>query len=164
MNIKNFLVDLISIDNSNDLLYQNSKKRLKLLVKSFKNIKYDYTSHIIKEKTELNDLFLKKNSLGSPIKNISVFLQTWILLQRNFKNLIRDRYIFLNKHIYNYFRMIFLSRFLEAILMSIILGGIFYKLGINLEGIRSRISFLYIVGSLQPYLILIATILQCIKK
>ncbi|EOD49342.1 putative abc transporter protein [Neofusicoccum parvum UCRNP2] len=107
-------------------------------------IKAAWTAHA--EDKFSKDEELRSSSLALPNKSSKDYhaqlgRQIWVLTARTWITTIRDP-------------MGMFGSFLEAIAMAIITGYIFYQLGEDQSGIRSRQGALYIASSLQGYLIL----------
>jgi len=143
-NPADFYLDLITVDTRTPRAEEKSQARLELLVEEHKkkmkratNTRNNNTTADIMDDVELNG-----GDAGA-----GYVMQTLILLERGWRNIVRDR-------------LIVIARFVEVLLMSIITGWIFWKVDDSISGIESRKAFMYVVISLQPYLILAATVLQ----
>ncbi|KAK3600622.1 hypothetical protein CHS0354_008910 [Potamilus streckersoni] len=68
--------------------------------------------------------------------------QFWILYRRSTRNIVED-YGFL------------ITQLVQAIAMSVVVGLVYYKLGIDQSSIRDRFGLLYILGALYPYMIVL---------
>jgi hypothetical protein len=73
---------------------------------------------------------------------VNYFTQTWVLYRRAITNLKRDN-------------LAVWGNLFEVVLFGSLMGAIFYKLSEELPGVLSRRSALYIVASMQTYLMLI---------
>jgi hypothetical protein len=82
---------------------------------------------------------------------INYFAQIGVLFERTMLNMARDR-------------MVILSRVLEAIVLGFLVGLIFFQLDDTPSGIKSRIAALYSSTALQPFLIMLSIIIQCMFR
>jgi len=138
-NPADYFLDLITINAQNEKVEEESTERLTRLIEGFKESPLSKPS-VFQSSEEMNK-FVPES------RNTSFFLQVFLLIKRSFQHIIRDK-------------SLFMARLVETILMALITGGIFYKLEEDVGGIKSRIAAFYIVVILQPYLIIIATILH----
>ena len=79
---------------------------------------------------------------------VSILEQFLVLTVRGTKNLVRDR-------------LSFLSRILESLLMGFLIGLIFLQMEDNPTGFTSRIAMFFIISTLQPYILVTASVLHC---
>ena len=50
---------------------------------------------------------------------------------------------------------------IEALAMSIMIGLVFWNLGVDQISIRDRFGLLYIIGALYPYMVILDVVGQC---
>ncbi|EFA85032.1 hypothetical protein PPL_02028 [Heterostelium album PN500] len=143
VNPSDFFLDLITINYQTDKLENESKARLGDLITGFQTSPI-YQANVT-ESTQSYQNDTRKFEIE--IRNTNYWLQTWLLYHRSMVNMVRDK-------------SVVTARLVETVLIALICGGIFYKLGEDQSGIKSRVSAFYVVVILQPYLIIIANILQ----
>ena len=157
-------MDLITVDTRSPQEEAESQKRVNELISEFEKC----------DRSELNSFqppalppnvpgkliaFGEKVLVASEMANIepvslessdriSSLKQTWFLLQRLSKNSLRDR-------------SLIASRLIEPIVMGAVVALIFFQLTNTLVDITSAIAAIYSSVSIQPYLILLAIVIQC---
>ncbi|KAF2073162.1 hypothetical protein CYY_005515 [Polysphondylium violaceum] len=142
VNPADFFLDLITINSQNEKVEQESTERLGQLIEGYKESLLSKPSiGLASSSAEEMKRFVPES------RNTSFLYQVLLLIKRSFQHIIRDK-------------SLFMARLVETILMALITGGIFYNLEQDIGGIKSRIAAFYIVVILQPYLIIIATILH----
>ncbi|GAM21181.1 hypothetical protein SAMD00019534_043560, partial [Acytostelium subglobosum LB1] len=143
VNPSDFFLDLITINYQDDDVQNESTLRLEALLQGFQ-ASPTYRSNMDDMASNGED---ETRTFSIPKRNTNVILHSWLLYHRSMLNMVRDK-------------TIVMSRLIETVLVSLIIGGMFYQLGEDLSGIKSRVSAFYVVVILQPYLIIIANILQ----
>ncbi|KAF4536112.1 ABC transporter-like protein [Lasiodiplodia theobromae] len=131
------LIDIVAVDIRSPELEEASTARVE-------GIKAAWSQHAQEQFSRPDDL--RSSSLALPNRSSRDYhaqlgRQIRVLTARTWVTTIRDP-------------MGMLGSFLEAIAMSIITGYIFFQLGEDQAGIRSRQGALYIASALQGYLIL----------
>jgi hypothetical protein len=154
VNPADFFIDLVSIDTRDEVREKETNKTVDILIKEW-------------EKVEKAGVAVESGNAGYPVKpgkilpveehqehhfiqskqnvGVNYFVQTWVLFRRAITNLKRDN-------------LAVWGNFFEVLLFGALLGAIFYNLSEELSGVLSRRSALYIVASMQTYLMLIFTI------
>ena len=155
-------MDLITIDTRSSQEEEQSKATVKKLIDEFG--KTDLSSlntynppFIEGNKSNLlaigNKHRVKKEMKGistwkTNSHKISIFVQIFILFQKLAINMLRDRSLIIGK-------------LLEPILMGLSVAYIFFQLESTVVDIQASIAAIYAAVSLQPYLILLAILIQC---
>ncbi|KAI9776803.1 MAG: hypothetical protein M1839_009354 [Geoglossum umbratile] len=139
VNPAEFLIDLAAIDNRSEESEQISYTRVSRLKEAWKQ---KPRSEISSNPTSPASI-PKPTSITSDIqqKRVGFRRQLYVLTKRTTKVTIRDP-------------MGVAGSLFEAVVMAVIAGWIFFQLGNDLAGIRSREGALYTASSLQGYLIL----------
>ena len=155
-NPADFFIDVVSVDTRDEVREKESNKTVDLLIEAWSKIQVDGTSpesHKVVNtaasdssshgKVEPVEENLENHFLESKkVVNVNLFQQTWILFRRAVTNLNRDN-------------LAVWGNLFEVIFVGAVMGAIFYKLDETLQGVLSRRSALYIVASMQTYLMLI---------
>jgi len=134
VNPAEFLIDLIAIDHRSTEREMVSLDRLSALKRSWVTYERTYAP-ALKETFDLDSPQIR------PIETASVWQQFITLTRRTFLITLRDP-------------MGIVALFVEAVLIAIMLGLIFYKMDGSLKGIRSRAGAFYSLVALQGYQIL----------
>jgi ABC-type multidrug transport system ATPase subunit len=137
VNPAEFIIDLVAVDNRSEELELTSADRVDKIKRAWMD--HCATSDT-RSKSEASAPELDAHEHVEHPK-VSVWRQIRVLTARTSLVTLRDP-------------MGILGTFVEAILMSIITGWIFYKLDGSLQGIRSKQSAFYVGAALQGYLIL----------
>eukprot|EP01133_Synstelium_polycarpum_P012624 gene12624-14819_t len=146
VNPPDYLLDLITVDCRTDEIRAESSARLATLLDGFRSSAV-HADNMVANASPSGPNGRKEGAFSIESHNTSGFTQTWLLYHRALLNMMRDK-------------TVVAARILETLLIGLIIGGIFYQLPGDASGIKSRISAFYIVIILQPYLIIIANILQ----
>ncbi|EGC39255.1 hypothetical protein DICPUDRAFT_27275, partial [Dictyostelium purpureum] len=167
-NPADYILDLITVNLQNEKIQEESNNRLKYLIEGYRNSKIKQQIQSIDNNSDENNSNInsldndklsidnkgtdkkekkEKKEFKIENRNTSLLLQTYLLTKRSLLHIARDK-------------TLLAARMIETVLMALICGGIFYQLGVDLVGINSRVSCFYVITILQPYLIIIATILQ----
>ncbi|EGG22503.1 hypothetical protein DFA_04631 [Cavenderia fasciculata] len=162
VNPSDYFLDLITINYQTEESERDSKERLGQLISGFRSSPFYNSGQIDPNNTTATAVSIADDGTRTSIieqqpqkdtkfkiekRNTSFFLQVWLLYHRAVKNMVRDK-------------SVVSARLVESVLIALICGGMFYDLGDDLEGIKSRVACFYIVVILQPYLIIISNILQ----
>ncbi|KAF2687979.1 ABC transporter-like protein [Lentithecium fluviatile CBS 122367] len=132
------LIDIVSVDNRSEEAEAVAQERVDRIKAAWR----EHSSRIQSEKPRQESTVVKKERKSFSTKNTSFVQQTRVLTVRTFKVTIRDP-------------MGMLGSLIEAILMAVITGWIFFQIDGSLSGIRSRQGCLYTAAALQGYLILL---------
>jgi hypothetical protein len=136
VNPADFLVDLLSIDTRSSELESRSLTRVNRLHNAWSS-----NADTTQEKSKLLPR-VNVCSVDRTAASVGTLRQIQVLTRRTLLVTIRDPFGISGS-------------FLEAILMGLIAGWIFFKMDGSLTGIRSRQSSFYVAASLQGYLILL---------
>jgi ABC-type multidrug transport system ATPase subunit len=138
VNPAEFIVDLAAIDNRTPALEEESCTRVDSLKAKWKiEAEKKFDTHT--EKTPM-DAATRRGDAS--VQRVGFSRQLRVLTDRSFKVSYRDP-------------MGMAAALLEAVLMSIVTGYIFYNIPRDQSGIRSREGALYTVAGLQGYLFII---------
>lgn len=154
-NPADFFIDVVSVDTRDQVREKETNLTVDRLIQEWE--KYEKTKNV-EESSSLGVVVPSdaKHGKVEPVddnqehqfisskKGVSVnyFQQTWVLFRRALTNLKRDN-------------LAVWGNLFEVLLFGSLLGAIFYKLDEDLPGVLSRRSALYIVASMQTYLMLI---------
>lgn len=153
-NPADYALDLIAIDLRSPEVERASYKRLAKLTAQYRDAQQQQlqqqrdlldpgTAQAAHSKEARDHIFNQMKQ-----QHVNVVVQMLVLVARAFKNIVRDK-------------MVIMVRLIEALLMGVCVGGIFYQMDTdNVASLRSRSAALYAIVSLQPYLIMLATIVQ----
>jgi hypothetical protein len=142
VNPAEFLIDLLAINTQFKELETGSNKQVNRLMNAWSC--HGSSSHF--PKSASNNVATTSPKITQHPK-VSTWRQIRVLTARTFNVTIRDS-------------MGIAGSFMEAILMGVIAGWIFYKVDRSLAGIRSRQSAFYVASTLQGYLILLYEIFR----
>jgi len=162
MNPADYFLDLITVDTRNPDDERESMDRVNGLVKSFEstdqNLLNRYKGRFQTKQqeailalggtAEANELM--GNRTPHPLESsdrISDFLLTWYLFRRLAINTYRNH-------------ALVASKLLEPLIMGFIVALIFYQMGSSLVDITSTVASLYNVSAIQPYLVLLTSVIQ----
>ena len=155
VNPADYFIDIVSIDTRDELSEKETNKIVDILIEEWVKVESAVIgSEIVKienqnisgnklgkvepeDDEQENELLISKKAV-----NVNGFQQTWILLRRALSNLKRDN-------------LAVWGNLFEVLFIASVMGAIFYNLDESLPGVLSRRSALYIVASMQTYLMLI---------
>ncbi|MBE3109125.1 MAG: ABC transporter permease, partial [Acidobacteria bacterium] len=136
VNPAEFVIDMSAIDNRTPELEEETTNRVEALKAAWNiqsRLRYPSPSEVAQP---------RRRKPTSEAKHASAFRQTVVLTSRTFKTTYRDP-------------MGMMAAILEAILMGLVTGYIFFDLARDDSGIRSRQGALYTAAGLQGYLLLV---------
>jgi ABC-type multidrug transport system ATPase subunit len=145
VNPAEFVIDLSAIDNRSTQLEENSTSRVQKLKEAWRKKEEQSLGTTNPEKSNISLHVMRIPSQAPPTRasNLSRFLrQTKTLTARTFKVTHRDP-------------MGMAASIMEAIVMGIVAGYIFFDIPRTQAGIKSRQGSLYTAAGLQGYLFLI---------
>ncbi|XP_042322999.1 ATP-binding cassette sub-family G member 8 [Sceloporus undulatus] len=151
-NPADFYVDLTSIDRHTEEREMESKRRVSLLAAMFhENIKHFddslWRSSRRESVTPVSEPRLKKNSIKDD--QLPGWLQQFtILLSRQISNDFRDL-------------SALLIRGFETLLMSLLIGFLYYNHGNSKLSIQDLSALLFMIGALIPYIVVLDSITKC---
>lgn len=138
VNPAEYLIDLAAVDNRSPELEAESMARVGRLKAAWKDEsakRFAATEKIVT--TTAHGLTIRRSMHATPFTR-----QLRVMTSRTFKTTCRDP-------------MGMMAAIMQAIIMGLCTGYIFYQLGRDQAGIRSRQGFLYITSSLEGYLFLV---------
>uniref|UniRef100_A0A3B3TQS7 ATP-binding cassette sub-family G member 8 n=1 Tax=Poecilia latipinna TaxID=48699 RepID=A0A3B3TQS7_9TELE len=143
-NPSDFYVDLISIDRRSPEREAECLERSRLLSEQFKEKVQDIDDHMWKpaETKEVVNISRDRNELPGELQQ--------------FTTLIR-------RHMYNDFRDLvsLLVRGFESLLMSLLVGCLYYGAGEERLNIQDTVALLYMIGALTPFAVVLDVIAKC---
>ncbi|XP_032409644.1 ATP-binding cassette sub-family G member 8 [Xiphophorus hellerii] len=158
-NPSDFYVDLISIDRRSPEREAECLERSRLLSEQFKEKVQDSNDHMWKP-AETSAKYIE--SAQQPSRNREEVVN--ISRDRNelpgelqqFTTLIR-------RHMYNDFRDLvsLLVRGFEALLMSLLVGCLYYGAGEERLNIQDTVALIYMIGALTPFAVVLDVIAKC---
>ncbi|KAM4729706.1 ATP-binding cassette sub-family G member 8 [Anableps anableps] len=158
-NPSDFYVDLISIDRRSPELEAECLERSRLLSEQFKEKVKDSDDHMWKP-AETSAALIESSQQPSRNREEVVTISK----ERNelpgelqqFTTLIR-------RHMYNDFRDLvsLLVRGFEALLMSLLVGCLYYGAGEERLNIQDTVALLYMIGALTPFAVVLDVIAKC---
>ncbi|WYZ43271.1 hypothetical protein EsH8_VI_000970 [Colletotrichum jinshuiense] len=138
VNPAEFLIDIAAIDNRTPDLEQDSTARVDQLKTAWN---YESEKRFAPSEKVIESTGQRRGTKSEIHKHATYVRQLKVLTSRTFKVTYRDP-------------MGMMASIIEAILMAIVTGYIFYNLPRDLSGIRSRQGALYTAAGLQGYLTL----------
>ncbi|KAG0682730.1 hypothetical protein C6P41_003495 [Kluyveromyces marxianus] len=135
-NPADYFIDICSIENRSSQTLQNSEKRWSSFATEWQKKSSEVsTNDSEKDITVLN--------VDPTPPSVSTWQQIWVLTKRNLLLNSRDK-------------MTLIAVQLEPVIVGVVVGWVFYKPDMNSQlGLRSIAGALYIVGSIQGYLLLL---------
>lgn len=141
-----FYVDLATIDPTSEETERTSTTMVSSLVEAYQsNVRSSLSgsqesresvTSKAEEQWPVLAMFKNLENLPGPLK------QFWILYRRSTRNIVED-YGFL------------LSQFIQASAMSVVIGLVYFNLGLDQSSMRDRFGMMYILGALYPYMIVL---------
>ncbi|KAF7220190.1 ATP-binding cassette sub-family G member 8 isoform X2 [Nothobranchius furzeri] len=158
-NPSDFYVDLISVDRRSPERESDCLERVRLLSEQFKEKARDTNDHMWKP-SETNaaqtDSPQQPSRAGEEIITISKESNTLPGKLHQFTILIR-------RHMYNDFRdlVTLLVHGFEALLMSLLIGGLYFGAGEERLNIQDTVALLFMIGALTPFAVVLDVIAKC---
>ncbi|XP_007551255.1 ATP-binding cassette sub-family G member 8 [Poecilia formosa] len=158
-NPSDFYVDLISIDRRSPEREAECLERSRLLSEQFKEKVQDSDDHMWKP-AETSAAYIESAQQPSrhreEVVNISIDRNKLPGELQQFTTLIR-------RHMYNDFRDLvsLLVRGFEALLMSLLVGCLYYGAGEERLNIQDTVALLYMIGALTPFAVVLDVIAKC---
>nr|XP_015800099.2 ATP-binding cassette sub-family G member 8 isoform X2 [Nothobranchius furzeri] len=158
-NPSDFYVDLISVDRRSPERESDCLERVRLLSEQFKEKVRDTNDHMWKP-SETNaaqtDSPQQPSRAGEEIITISKESNTLPGKLHQFTILIR-------RHMYNDFRdlVTLLVHGFEALLMSLLIGGLYFGAGEERLNIQDTVALLFMIGALTPFAVVLDVIAKC---
>lgn len=140
-----FYVDLATVDPTSEETERTSTAMVATLVQAYKDSEKELTgsSSSNKEREEKNKehwpvlaMFRNLEHQPGPLR------QFWILYRRSTRNIFED---------YGYLA----TQFIQAVAMSIVVGFVYFNLGLDQSSVRDRFGMMYIIGALYPYMVVL---------
>uniref|UniRef100_A0A3B5M0R8 ATP-binding cassette sub-family G member 8 n=1 Tax=Xiphophorus couchianus TaxID=32473 RepID=A0A3B5M0R8_9TELE len=153
-NPSDFYVDLISIDRRSPEREAECLERSRLLSEQFKEKVQDSNDHMWKP-AETSAAYIKSRN-REEVVNISRDRNELPGELQQFTTLIR-------RHMYNDFRDLvsLLVRGFEALLMSLLVGCLYYGAGEERLNIQDTVALVYMIGALTPFAVVLDVIAKC---
>ncbi|XP_014897678.1 ATP-binding cassette sub-family G member 8 [Poecilia latipinna] len=158
-NPSDFYVDLISIDRRSPEREAECLERSRLLSEQFKEKVQDIDDHMWKP-AETSAAYIESAQQPSrhreEVVNISRDRNELPGELQQFTTLIR-------RHMYNDFRDLvsLLVRGFESLLMSLLVGCLYYGAGEERLNIQDTVALLYMIGALTPFAVVLDVIAKC---
>ncbi|XP_061646056.1 ATP-binding cassette sub-family G member 8 isoform X2 [Phyllopteryx taeniolatus] len=158
-NPSDFYVDLISIDRRSPEQEAQCRERSQVLAQQFSEKVRDTDDHMWKSSTALthSDSCLQPDKAeGDKVVVISKERDRRPGRLQQFAILIR-------RHMYNDYRdlVTLLVHGLEALLMSLLVGCLYYGAGDQPLSIQDTVALLYMIGALTPFAVVLDVIAKC---
>ncbi|KAM6916609.1 ATP-binding cassette sub-family G member 8 [Xenentodon cancila] len=159
-NPSDFYVDLISIDRRSPEREAECLERARLLAERFKEKVRDTDDHMWKP-VETNATQPDISQQPSRIKGEEVIT---ISSDRNkLPGRLHQFNILIRRHMYNDFRdlVTLLVHGFEALLMSLLVGFLYYGAGEKRLNVQDTVALLYMIGALTPFAVVLDVIAKC---
>ncbi|XP_028844961.1 ATP-binding cassette sub-family G member 8 [Denticeps clupeoides] len=157
-NPSDFYVDLISIDRRSPQKEAECLERAQALAAQFEE-KVRGTEDFMWMSSELPALTCRQKSFSkSGEEVVKVSRQKDHLPGR-----LHQFYILIRRHVYNDFRdlVTLVVHGLEALLMSLLIGFLYYGAGEDRLSIQDTVALLYMIGALTPFAVVLDVIAKC---
>ncbi|XP_067371594.1 ATP-binding cassette sub-family G member 8 isoform X2 [Channa argus] len=161
-NPSDFYVDLISIDRRSPEREAECLERARVLAEQFMEKVRDNKDYMWKP-AETNTSPAQTESPKPPSKTESEEVIT-IFKQRNrLPGRLHQFTILVRRHMYNDFRdlVTILVHGFEALLMSLLVGCLYYGAGDSRLSIQDTVALLYMIGALTPFAVVLDVIAKC---
>lgn len=161
-NPSDFYVDLISIDRRSPELEQECLQRARLLSEQFKEKVRDTDDHMWKPERSSASYAQAERLLAPNIVEgeelITISNQGSELPGR-----LHQFTVLIRRHMYNDYRdlVTLLVHGFEALLMSLLVGFLYYGAGPERLSIQDTVSLLYMIGALTPFAVVLDVIAKC---
>ncbi|XP_037535473.1 ATP-binding cassette sub-family G member 8 [Nematolebias whitei] len=158
-NPSDFYVDLISIDRRNPEREAERLEQVRLLSEQFKEKVRDTTDHMWKP-AEINA------TQTDSVQQSSRSREELITISREHNELpgkLNQFTILIRRHMYNDFRdlVTLLVHGFEALLMSLLVGCLYFGAGEERLNIQDTVALLYMIGALTPFAVVLDVIAKC---
>ncbi|KAF0027108.1 hypothetical protein F2P81_019849 [Scophthalmus maximus] len=161
-NPSDFYVDLISVDRRSPEQEAECLERVRILAGQFMEKVRDTDNYVWKP-AEANTAPTQTESPEQPSKAEGAEVIT-ISKQRNrLPGRLHQFTILIRRHMYNDFRdlVTLLVHGLEALLMSLLVGCLYYGAGEERLSIQDTVALLYMIGALTPFAVVLDVIAKC---
>ncbi|KAK2824503.1 hypothetical protein Q5P01_021678 [Channa striata] len=161
-NPSDFYVDLISIDRRSPEQEAECLERARVLAEQFMEKVRDSADHMWKP-AGTNASLTQTESPKPPSKAEREEVIT-IFKQRNrLPGRLHQFTILIRRHMYNDFRdlVTLLVHGFEALLMSLLVGCLYYGAGESRLSIQDTVALLYMIGALTPFAVVLDVIAKC---
>ncbi|XP_015233669.1 ATP-binding cassette sub-family G member 8 [Cyprinodon tularosa] len=158
-NPSDFYVDLISIDRRSPEIEAQCLERARLLSEKFKQMVQDTEDHMWKP-AENSAAHIE--SLQQPSRSSEEVI-TVAKESNKLPGELQQFSILIRRHMYNDFRDLvsLLVRGFEALLMSLLVGFLYYGAGEERLNIQDTVALLYMIGALTPFAVVLDVIAKC---
>ncbi|XP_055018551.1 ATP-binding cassette sub-family G member 8 [Boleophthalmus pectinirostris] len=160
-NPSDFYVDLISIDRRSAELEAECLQRARVLAEQFKEKVKDTDDHMWKSDRGSTSSFQGNEHVSPNIEGeelITITNQGSELPGR-----LHQFTVLIRRHMYNDYRdlVTILVHGFEALLMSLLVGFLYYGAGPEPLSIQDTVALLYMVGALTPFAVVLDVIAKC---
>ncbi|XP_061546813.1 ATP-binding cassette sub-family G member 8 [Phycodurus eques] len=159
-NPSDFYVDLISIDRRSPEQEAQCRERSQVLAEQFSEKVRDTDDHMWKSSTALThtDSSCLQPDKGEGDKVVVISKERDRLPGR-----LQQFAILIRRHMYNDYRdlVTLLVHGLEALLMSLLVGCLYYGAGDQPLSIQDTVALLYMIGALTPFAVVLDVIAKC---
>ncbi|XP_060071936.1 ATP-binding cassette sub-family G member 8-like [Ylistrum balloti] len=150
-----YYVDLATIDCTSDVTETESTDTVNTLIQRYEtsrlvnsaergmSLESDGTTGVVSPDEPYPVMKMFDNLEHSP----GPFRQFSVLYRRCTRNLVED-YLFL------------MAQFIQALSMSVVVGLVYFKLGLDQNTVRDWFGLMYIIGAMYPYLVILDLIAQ----
>ncbi|KAM9808435.1 ATP-binding cassette sub-family G member 8 [Syngnathus typhle] len=155
-NPSDFYVDLISIDRRSPEQEAQCLERARMLAEQFSERVGDTDDHMWKSGTALMHSESSSSQPGRTEDDVIPKVRDRLPGLQQFAILIR-------RHMYNDYRdlVTVLVHGLEALLMSLLVGFLYYGAGEQPLSIQDSVALLYMIGALTPFAVVLDVIAKC---
>nr|XP_057914044.1 ATP-binding cassette sub-family G member 8 isoform X2 [Doryrhamphus excisus] len=160
-NPSDFYVDLISIDRRSPEQEAECLERVRVLAERFMEKVRDTDDHMWKSST----CATRTDSSPQPDKAAEEEEQTIIISKKrdHLPGRLHQFTILIRRHMYNDYRdlVTLLVHGLESLLMSLLVGCLYYGAGEQRLSIQDTVALLYMIGALTPFAVVLDVIAKC---
>uniref|UniRef100_A0A8D3E4Y7 ATP-binding cassette sub-family G member 8 n=1 Tax=Scophthalmus maximus TaxID=52904 RepID=A0A8D3E4Y7_SCOMX len=141
-NPSDFYVDLISVDRRSPEQEAECLERVRILAGQFMEKVRDTDNYVKAEGAEVITISKQRNRLPGRLHQFTILIR---------------------RHMYNDFRdlVTLLVHGLEALLMSLLVGCLYYGAGEERLSIQDTVALLYMIGALTPFAVVLDVIAKC---
>ncbi|XP_047458533.1 ATP-binding cassette sub-family G member 8 isoform X1 [Mugil cephalus] len=162
-NPSDFYVDLISIDRRSPEREAECLERARLLSAQFMEKVRDSDDHMWKPAGSSAALTQADSSPQQPNRTRGEEVITISKERNQLPGKLHQFTILIRRHMYNDFRdlVTILVHGFEALLMSLLVGCLYYGAGENRLSIQDTVALLYMIGALTPFAVVLDVIAKC---
>ncbi|KAM9726559.1 ATP-binding cassette sub-family G member 8 [Menidia menidia] len=159
-NPSDFYVDLISVDRRTPEREAECLERARLLAEKFAEKVQDTDDHMWKPSettsTQTDSTLQHSKKTGEEVITVSKE-------KKRLPGKLKQFTILIRRHMYNDFRdlVTLLVHGLEALLMSLLVGFLYFGAGETRLNIQDTVALLYMIGALTPFAVVLDVIAKC---